>query len=117
MKFGIETHDLLPYSVGISLYNGIIMKIVDGKSNYPCSGNHVFNTVSDNQKTIRVMAYEGDRKLARNCNPIGILYCYFENYRTNYFKLKVNMLSTIYHKFQLVNYNVKLHLDLTKMVF
>ena len=71
MKFGIETHDLLPYSVGISLYNGIIMKIVDGKSNYPCSGNHTFHTVSDNQKVIRVMAYEGDRGLARNCNPIG----------------------------------------------
>ncbi len=70
-KFGIESCDLLPYSVGISLYNGIIMKLVEGKSNYPLIGDHVFHTVVDNQKTIRVIAYEGDRLLSRNCKPIG----------------------------------------------
>lgn len=73
-KFGISTCDLLPYNLGLSLYNGTMKTLIDGKTNYPAHGGTVFQTINDNQKSIRAIIYEGDRVLARNCKPIGELH-------------------------------------------
>lgn len=37
---------------------------------FPCNGKHIFQTIVDNQTTIRVNLYEGQSRLARSCKHI-----------------------------------------------
>lgn len=66
----IETHDMVPFPIGIGLYNGVVRFIIDSKTNFPCSGAHMFQTIVDDQTTIRFSLYEGQSPLARNCKHI-----------------------------------------------
>ena len=66
----IETYDMVPFPIGIGLYNGVVRYIVDAKTNFPCTGQHMFQTIVDYQDTIRFNLYEGQSPLARNCKHI-----------------------------------------------
>lgn len=66
----VETFDILPFSIGMGLYTGVVKKIINAKTSFPCSGNHLFQTIVKNQKTIRFNVYEGESPLARNCKHI-----------------------------------------------
>ncbi len=66
----VETFDILPFSIGMGLYTGVVKKIINSKTSFPCSGNHLFQTIVKNQKTIRFNVYEGESPLARNCKHI-----------------------------------------------
>jgi molecular chaperone DnaK (HSP70) len=68
---GVVASDYLPYSLGVCLYNGTLRKLIQAKTYYPCKGRHIFKTVRDNQQTIRVKIYEGEKLFARSCKPIG----------------------------------------------
>lgn len=66
----ISTSDMLPFPIGMSMYNGVIKPLIYSKRNFPCSGKYLFQTIVDNQKVIRVSIYEGFSPLARNCKQI-----------------------------------------------
>lgn len=66
----LKTFDMLPYPIGVGLYNGVVKNVIDSKTNFPCSGKHLFQTLIDNQSTIRINLYEGESPLARNCKHI-----------------------------------------------
>ncbi len=66
----IKTSDMLPFPIGMSMYNGVIKPLIRSKKNYPCSGKYLFQTIVDNQKIIRVNIYEGFSPLARSCKQI-----------------------------------------------
>lgn len=66
----ITTSDVLPFPIGMSMYNGVIKPLIYSKKNFPCIGRHLFQTIVDNQKVIRVNIYEGFSPLARNCKQI-----------------------------------------------
>lgn len=70
----LKTCDMLPYPIGVGLYNGVVKNIIDSKTNFPCSGKHLLQTLIDNQQTIRVNLYEGESPLARNCKHICEFY-------------------------------------------
>ena len=66
----IETSDMLPFPIGMSMYNGVIKPLIHSKRNFPCKGKYLFQTIVDNQKIIRVNIYEGFSPLARSCKQI-----------------------------------------------
>lgn len=66
----LSTIDMVPFPIGMGMYNGVIKPLIDSKSNYPCSGKYVFQTIVDKQAIIRVNLYEGTSSLARNCKHI-----------------------------------------------
>ncbi|CAF0759225.1 unnamed protein product [Brachionus calyciflorus] len=67
----LTTNDILPYRIGVGLYNGVVKNLIDSKTNFPCSGKHLFQTLIDNQTTLRVNLYEGESPLARHCKHIS----------------------------------------------
>jgi len=66
----IKTSDMLPFPIGMSMYNGVIKPLIYSKRNFPCAGKYLFQTIVDNQKVIRVNIYEGFSPLARSCKQI-----------------------------------------------
>jgi molecular chaperone DnaK (HSP70) len=70
---GINTVEMLPFSIGMGLYNGVIKRLCDAKTNFPCEGHHIFSTIIDKQKIMRINVFEGESPLARNCKHIGEL--------------------------------------------
>lgn len=66
----VNTFDMLPFPIGMGLYNGVVKLLINSKTSFPCSGENVFQTIVNNQKTIRVNVYEGESSLARNCKHI-----------------------------------------------
>lgn len=68
----IKTFDMVPYPIGVGLYNGIVKNIIKSKINFPCMGKHIFQTIVDYQHAIKVNLYEvGQSSLARNCKHIS----------------------------------------------
>ena len=49
----VDTFDMLPFSIGMGLYNGVVKRIIDAKTSFPCMGSHLFQTIVTNQPTIR----------------------------------------------------------------
>lgn len=70
-NYNLSIYDLLPKSIGISLYNGTFVKILNKKSKYPINGSYTFKTIRDYQPTMRFFLYEGESFLVRNSNYIG----------------------------------------------
>jgi len=66
----VNTYDMLPFPIGMGLYNGVVKLLINSKTSFPCSGENIFQTIVNNQKTIRVNVYEGESSLARNCKHI-----------------------------------------------
>ena len=66
----VNTYDMLPFPIGMGLYNGVVKLLINSKTSFPCSGDNIFQTIVNNQKTIRVNVYEGESTLARNCKHI-----------------------------------------------
>ena len=66
----VKTFDLLPFPIGMGLYNGVNKFLIEPKTSFPCIGENIFQTITNNQKTIRVNVYEGESTLARNCKQI-----------------------------------------------
>ncbi len=56
----VDTFDMLPFSIGMGLYNGVVKRIIDAKTSFPCMGSHLFQTIVTNQQTIRFNVYEGE---------------------------------------------------------
>lgn len=89
----IKFKELLPYSLKMGLYNGVVKQLIASGTQYPCKGTHSFQTIVHNQKTIRINLYEGEAHLARNC--VHICEVILENLADseagiNRYKLKVD---------------------------
>lgn len=69
----LTNNDILPNSIGVGLYNGVIKNLINSKTSFPCSGKHLFQTLVDNQTILRVNLYEGESPLARYCKHISEL--------------------------------------------
>jgi len=56
--------DVLPIALGIDTAGGIFVPIIEGNATIPCSKSQVFSTNEDNQESVDVMVYQGERKLS-----------------------------------------------------
>jgi len=63
--------DVTPLSLGIETAGEIMTKIVERNSTVPCKKSQVFSTYSDNQSTVSIQIYEGERARTKDNHRLG----------------------------------------------
>lgn len=68
---GLVLVDVVPLSLGIETTGGIMAKIIKRNVTIPCSEVQVFSTYSDNQPTVAIKIFEGERDRTCDNNLLG----------------------------------------------
>ena len=63
--------DVTPLSLGLELNNGEMDVLIEKNTTIPCEKDAKYRTVRDNQQTIKVKVYQGERKLAKGNKFLG----------------------------------------------
>uniref|UniRef100_A0A6C0BK56 Uncharacterized protein n=1 Tax=viral metagenome TaxID=1070528 RepID=A0A6C0BK56_9ZZZZ len=63
--------DVIPLSLGIETTGGIMANIIPRNSSIPCEKSSLFSTVEDNQQTVLVQVFEGERKFTKDNHKLG----------------------------------------------
>lgn len=63
--------DIIPLSLGIETSHGEMSKIIERNTPIPCSFQQLYSTESDNQRTVKIKIYEGERALAKDNSILG----------------------------------------------
>ena len=63
--------DVTPLSLGIETKGGIMTKLIDRNTAIPTKRSEVFSTAEDNQPSVLIQVYQGEREFARDNKPLG----------------------------------------------
>ena len=63
--------DVVPLSLGIELQGGVFSKIIERNQAIPCSNKKEYVTVEDNQTSITIPVYQGEREFAKDNKFLG----------------------------------------------
>lgn len=63
--------DVIPLSLGIETTGGLMATIIPRNSTIPCEKSSMFSTVEDNQSSVLVQVYEGERKFTKDNHLLG----------------------------------------------
>lgn len=63
--------DVCPLSLGIEANHGIMAKIIECNTTIPTKKSETFTTASDNQSTVEICIYEGERPMAKDNRLLG----------------------------------------------
>jgi molecular chaperone DnaK len=64
--------DVTPLSLGIETLGGVFTKLIDRNTTIPTKKGEVFSTASDNQTSVEIKVYQGERSMARDNRMLGV---------------------------------------------
>lgn len=67
---GILLIDITPMDIGIETIGGIMTPVITRGSRIPCEDKKIFSTASDNQTTVEIRIFTGNRKMIADCREI-----------------------------------------------
>ena len=63
--------DVCPLSMGIETVGGVMTKLIPRNTAIPTKKSQVFTTYQDNQHTVSIKVYEGERAMTKDCHLLG----------------------------------------------
>jgi molecular chaperone DnaK len=63
--------DVTPLSLGIETKGGVFTKIIERNTTIPTKGSEIFTTAEDNQPSVMIQVYQGEREMARDNKSLG----------------------------------------------
>jgi len=63
--------DVTPLSLGIETKGGVMTKIIERNTTIPSKRSEVFTTADDNQPSVMIQVYQGERDFARDNKSLG----------------------------------------------
>jgi molecular chaperone DnaK len=64
--------DVTPLSLGIETLGGVFTKLIDRNTTIPTRKSEVFSTASDNQTSVEIKVYQGERAMAGDNRLLGV---------------------------------------------
>ena len=64
--------DVTPLSLGIETLGGVFTKLIERNTTIPTRKSEVFSTAADNQTSVEIKTYQGERAMARDNRLLGV---------------------------------------------